>query len=84
MMPLTGWLPGRFGMKHIFLASIIGLTIASALCGAATSLGELVAFRALQGVAGVASTAVASHPVADQPTGAARARDGGVRRRHVQ
>src|SRR5438477_12157419 len=52
MMPLTGWLAGRFGIKYIFLASIIGFTIASALCGAATSLGELVAFRALQGVAG--------------------------------
>src|SRR5438477_5023333 len=52
MMPLTGWLAGRFGIKHIFLASIVGFTIASALCGAATSLGELVAFRGLQGVAG--------------------------------
>ena len=52
MMPLTGWLAGRFGIKYIFLASIIGFTIASALCGAATSLGELVLFRALQGVAG--------------------------------
>ena len=51
-MPLTGWLAGRFGIKYIFLASIIGFTIASALCGAATSLGELVAFRGLQGVAG--------------------------------
>src|SRR5881227_2146110 len=52
MMPLTGWLAGRFGIKYIFLVSIIGFTLASALCGAATSLGELVAFRALQGVAG--------------------------------
>jgi DHA2 family multidrug resistance protein len=52
MMPLTGWLAGRFGIKYIFLASIIGFTIASALCGAATSLGELVFFRALQGIAG--------------------------------
>ena len=52
MMPLTGWLAGRFGIKYIFLASVIGFTIASALCGAATSLGELVLFRALQGVAG--------------------------------
>src|SRR6476469_3790832 len=52
MMPLTGWLAGRFGIKYIFLVSIIGFTVASALCGAATSLGELVAFRALQGVAG--------------------------------
>jgi len=52
MMPLTGWLAGRFGIKYIFLVSVIGFTLASALCGAATSLGELVLFRALQGVAG--------------------------------
>ena len=52
MMPLTGWLAGRFGIKYIFLASVIGFTLASALCGAATSLGELVFFRAVQGVAG--------------------------------
>jgi DHA2 family multidrug resistance protein len=52
MMPLTGWLAGRFGIKYIFLASIIGFTTASALCGAAASLGELVLFRALQGIAG--------------------------------
>jgi DHA2 family multidrug resistance protein len=52
MMPLTGWLAGRFGIKYIFLISVIGFTLASALCGAATSLGELVFFRALQGVAG--------------------------------
>jgi MFS transporter, DHA2 family, multidrug resistance protein len=47
-----GWLAGRFGIKVIFLASVIGFTVASALCGAATSLGELVFFRALQGVGG--------------------------------
>jgi len=52
MMPLTGWLAGRFGIKYIFLASVVGFTVASALCGAAQSLGELVLFRALQGVAG--------------------------------
>ncbi len=52
MMPLTGWLAGRFGIKYIFLVSVIGFTLASALCGAATSLGELVLFRAVQGVAG--------------------------------
>ena len=52
MMPLTGWLAGRFGIKYIFLVSVIGFTLASALCGVATSLGEPVLFRALQGVAG--------------------------------
>src|SRR6187401_2850422 len=52
MMPLTGWLAARFGVKYIFLASIIGFTLASALCGAATSLPELVFYRVLQGVCG--------------------------------
>ena len=52
MMPLTGWLAGRFGIKYIFLASVAGFTIASALCGAAATLHELVLFRALQGLAG--------------------------------
>src|ERR1700737_2203520 len=46
MMPLTGWLAGRFGIKYVFLASVASFTVASALCGAATSLGELVLFRA--------------------------------------
>ena len=49
-MPLTGWLAGRFGVKYIFLASVIGFTLASALCGAATSLNQLVLYRLLQGV----------------------------------
>src|SRR5215472_7818493 len=51
-MPLTGWLAGRFGIKFIFLASVIGFTIASALCGAAESLPQLVLYRILQGVFG--------------------------------
>src|SRR5271163_1400974 len=50
MMPLTGWLAGHFGVKYILLASVIGFTIASALCGAATSLTQLVLYRILQGV----------------------------------
>ena len=52
MMPPTGWLAGRFGIKLIFLISVTGFTLASTLCGAAASLGALVLFRALQGVAG--------------------------------
>jgi DHA2 family multidrug resistance protein len=51
-MPLTGWLAGRFGIKPIFLASVSAFTAASALCGMAASLEQLVAFRALQGIAG--------------------------------
>jgi DHA2 family multidrug resistance protein len=50
--PLTGWLTGPVGRKKIFVASIAGFTIASALCGISHTLGELVIYRALQGVAG--------------------------------
>src|ERR1700722_2579447 len=52
MMPLTGWLAGRFGIKYIFLSSVIGFTIASGLCGAAESLTQLVVYRLLQGIFG--------------------------------
>jgi DHA2 family multidrug resistance protein len=51
-MPLTGWLAGRFGIKLIFLISVIGFTITSGLCGAAESLPQLVTYRLLQGVFG--------------------------------
>ena len=54
MTPLTGWLASRFGRKRLMLYSIVGFTIASGLCGIATSLGELVGFRLLQGVFGAA------------------------------
>ncbi len=51
-IPASGWLGDRFGGKRVMLTAIVVFTIASALCGLATSLGELVAFRILQGVGG--------------------------------
>ena len=50
--PLTGWVSDRIGQKRLFLFSVIGFTIASALCGIATSLPEMVMFRILQGICG--------------------------------
>jgi DHA2 family multidrug resistance protein len=52
--PVTGWLCDRFGQKNIFMASITGFTVASALCGMSNSLGQIVAARLLQGVFGAA------------------------------
>jgi MFS transporter, DHA2 family, multidrug resistance protein len=54
MTPLTGWLAGRLGRKKVFMISILGFTLASALCGAAQSLGQIVGFRLLQGLFGAA------------------------------
>ncbi|WP_320143706.1 DHA2 family efflux MFS transporter permease subunit [uncultured Cohaesibacter sp.] len=50
--PITGWLSDRIGQKPLFLFAVMGFTVASALCGIATSLGEMVAFRILQGLCG--------------------------------
>jgi len=52
MTPPTGWLAARFGRKKLFLVAIAGFTVASLLCGIATSLPEMVLFRLLQGVFG--------------------------------
>jgi DHA2 family multidrug resistance protein len=52
VLPMSGWLGSRFGRKNYFLFSIVLFTIASFLCGNATNLEELIAFRILQGLAG--------------------------------
>jgi DHA2 family multidrug resistance protein len=54
MTPLTGWLAGRLGIKYVFFVSVAGFTLASALCGVATSLAQMVIYRLLQGICGAA------------------------------
>src|ERR1043166_6878160 len=39
----------RRGRKRLFMIAIAGFTVASVLCGAATSLPEMILFRLLQG-----------------------------------
>ena len=50
VVPLTGWIARRFGEVKTFVVSVLLFTLASALCGLATSLPMLVAFRFLQGL----------------------------------
>ena len=52
LTPVTGVLADRMGRKRLFSAAVIGFTLASMLCGAASSLTQLVVFRALQGALG--------------------------------
>src|SRR4029077_7845678 len=52
ILPITGWLINRFGRRNYFLASIAVFTVASGLCGMATSLNQLILFRVIQGLAG--------------------------------
>ncbi|GAA4819714.1 DHA2 family efflux MFS transporter permease subunit [Sphingosinicella ginsenosidimutans] len=51
-IPITGWLSDRVGRKPLFIWSVLAFTVASLLCAIATSLTEIVVFRAFQGVAG--------------------------------
>ena len=52
ILPLTGWLASFFGRKRLLMASVIGFTISSLLCGLAPNLPVLVACRLLQGATG--------------------------------
>jgi EmrB/QacA subfamily drug resistance transporter len=52
VIPITGWAARRFGAKQVYLVSLVLFTAGSALCGLATSVNELIAFRVLQGVGG--------------------------------
>lgn len=51
-MPLTGYFSDRYGRKNFLLLSIAGFIVSSLLCGAATSITQIVIFRLLQGIFG--------------------------------
>ncbi|WP_424215873.1 DHA2 family efflux MFS transporter permease subunit (plasmid) [Streptomyces sp. BI20] len=48
--PIWGKLGDLRGRKPVYLASIAVFILGSALCGAAGSMGELIAFRVVQGI----------------------------------
>ncbi|CAN1522088.1 putative transporter [Flavobacteriaceae bacterium] len=70
VIPMTSWLSQQFGRRNYFATSIVIFTIASFLCGNATNIWELVAFRFIQGLGGGALLVTAqtiiteSYPVA--------------------
>ncbi|HZP17203.1 MAG TPA: DHA2 family efflux MFS transporter permease subunit [Terriglobales bacterium] len=52
VLPMTGWLAGRFGRKRLLLMAVVGFTTSSFFCGLAPSLGWLIIFRIIQGASG--------------------------------
>ena len=52
ILPMTGWLAGRFGRKNLLMLSTTGFTLASFLCGVAPNLALLIVFRIIQGATG--------------------------------
>jgi MFS family permease len=54
MIPMSGWIAVRIGRRRYLLFSVVLFVAASALCGLAESIGQMVVFRVLQGAAGAA------------------------------
>ncbi len=65
VIPLTPWLQLRFGRRQYYATAIIGFTIASVLCGTAHSIGELIAWRIVQGAFGGGLIATAQATLRD-------------------
>ena len=51
VLPMTGWLSDRLGSRRLFIGATVMFVLSSMLCGAATSLTQMVIFRSIQGVA---------------------------------
>ncbi len=52
VLTMSGWLSAHLGRRNYFLGSIAVFTLASGLCGIATSLPQIILFRVIQGLAG--------------------------------
>jgi DHA2 family multidrug resistance protein len=52
ILPMTGWLAGRFGRKRVLMISVAGFTLSSVACGLAPNLTMLIIFRIVQGATG--------------------------------
>ena len=52
MVPLSGFLMRALSLRRLFLISAAGFVLSSILCATATSINEMIAYRALQGFIG--------------------------------
>jgi MFS family permease len=52
VVPTSAWLGDRFGLQRVYVLALVGFTIGSALCGVASSLDTLIAFRVFQAIGG--------------------------------
>lgn len=52
ILPISGWISSVLGRKNFYMISVVLFTACSAACGLAPTLGLLVVFRVMQGLAG--------------------------------
>jgi len=74
VIPAAGWISDRFGTKRVFVTAMGLFVLASALCGVAQSIEQLIAFRFLQGIGGGMMTPVGTAMLSREFPGAERAK----------
>ncbi|HWD73688.1 MAG TPA: DHA2 family efflux MFS transporter permease subunit [Solirubrobacteraceae bacterium] len=52
VIPVTGWAVRRYSARRLYLIALVVFTLGSGLCALASTSGELIAFRVLQGIGG--------------------------------
>lgn len=78
VVPIAGKLSDMLGRRSVYVTGLIIFMVASALCGTATTMTQLVLYRALQGIGGGVLMPMAMIVIGDIFTGAQRARFQGV------
>lgn len=63
-IPLTGLVIRKFGMRNVILTSAVLFGVSSVLCGIATSVPEMIAFRIIQGIGGAFLPSIAQSYIA--------------------
>jgi DHA2 family multidrug resistance protein len=62
VIPMSGWLSKVMSTRWLFVASAVGFTITSMLCGLAWDINSMILFRGLQGALGAAMIRPCSPP----------------------
>ena len=52
VVPTSGWLGDRFGLRPLYIVSLLAFVGGSALCGIAWNLNTLIVFRVVQAIGG--------------------------------
>src|SRR5260370_16898493 len=78
MVPVAGKLGDLFGRKPFLLTGMVGFVAASALCGLAQNMTELIIFRTIQGIFGGVLFATVFAVIGDLFPPQQRARVGGL------
>ncbi|MFK8258223.1 multidrug transporter subunit MdtD [Erwinia sp. AnSW2-5] len=52
MLPISGWLADRFGVRNVFFSAIVLFSVGSLCCALSTTLDQLILSRVLQGIGG--------------------------------